>query len=269
MVRRRTCPLQPVLRRPRPRHQRAGGGAVSWSASRDSRSRKRWRPRGAGTLFSPAAALTRCCTVSRSTSSRQVTARVSWASPVPPDRRRPATAPSLPPGARRAPVPAARPRAAPEPPGTASRPARRPRSGPDRRPDAPDPRLHPVPYERGRQLRQPGPGGLVDQMGGQVPRLVRRCAHQKQPAAVRNHGRPEGPREPAGRGGPLGPGEHFTEQGDAYGIHGPASCRRTRHPHRRTAPNHSNGGRRSDGCRWRDTLRSPPWRAVVSGHDYE
>src|SRR6185503_974098 len=35
------------------RYHRDGGGAVRWSASRDSRSRKRRPPRGPGSAFSP------------------------------------------------------------------------------------------------------------------------------------------------------------------------------------------------------------------------
>ncbi len=77
-----------------------------------------------------------------------------------------------------------------------------------------------------RQLGQARPGGLVVEMGGQMPGLVRGAADQQQPPAVRGDGTAQRPREAAGGLHPLGPGEHLTQQGDPYGIHGPASCPR-------------------------------------------
>ncbi|MFF7153166.1 hypothetical protein [Streptomyces sp. NPDC008139] len=98
-------------------------------------------------------------------------------------------------------------------------------------------RRHAEPQERGGEFGHPAPGGLVVEVRGEVPRLVRVGADEQQRSRPALHRGSEGPAEGPGGARPLRSGEHFAQQRDPYGVHGTASFRPRSDPRHRTPSN--------------------------------
>ena len=219
-------------------YQRAGGGASAGPPAATAGPGTAAGPRGVGRLFSPAAALTRCCTVSRSSSGAvrhgQRLVGQRRAAPAPPaegQHRRPG-----PPGVVH---PLQQRRARPlrghhqqrlAPPGRRQPAQARPPDAPGRRgarravrASAPAPAC---------PTRRPRPPDAPPDATARTPACP--------PAAARRRASTTDPRSaPANRrvaAQPLGPGEHFAQQRDPYGVHGAASCRKRAARDRRFAP---------------------------------